>query len=255
MRCLFGVILLLCALSPGSAVAQAPTPQDAASEASAAISGEDILLKDGRVLHLEGIAQPFVQSADWRAKARQGLSDLAVGHALELDDLSTDRYGRLVALAYVTDNTGRKIWLQDEMLRRGLAFVYPPNGTEARIDDMRAAEKAARLAHAGIWSDSDYADVAADRVWQRYGQFAFVGGVVLDAARFKNMVYIHFGPDWRSDFTIAIAAHDLRAFRAAHIDPLALQGRALRTRGWVKRDYGPMIAVTDPGQIDFLDAR
>ena len=73
------------------------------------------------------------------------------------------------------------------------------------------------------------------------GRFAFVSGLVLDTKRVKNMVYLHFGENWRNDFTIAIAAHDLRAFRRADFDPLALKGKVIRVRGWVKHDFGPMI--------------
>ena len=53
----------------------------------------------------------------------------------------------------------------------------------------------------------------ADKAEGREGHFAFVSGLVLDAARVKNKVYLNFGADWREDFTIVIVAHDLAAFR------------------------------------------
>ncbi len=65
-----------------------------------------------------------------------------------------------------------------ERLKRGLAFVYPPTGTEAR------------RAQAGIWADAAYADAPADKAWRKYGHFAFVAGTVLDAAQVKSMALL-----------------------------------------------------------------
>jgi len=216
------------------------------------LSGNEIALADQRILHLEGIEEPLKETPIWRDKARQALQELTEGRKLELGDISTDRYGRVAAQAYVLDAKDGKIWLQGEMLKRGLAFVYLPSGEEARLDEMRTLEAAAWRAKAGIWADDTYADTPANKAYVKEGRFAFVSGLVLDAARVKNMVYLNFGPNWRTDFTVAIAAHDLRLFRKAGIDPLTLKGKTIRARGWIKRDFGPMITITNPGQIEIM---
>jgi len=170
-----------------------------------------------------------------------------------VEEVSSDRYGCITAQAYVSNAEAYKVWLQGELLHRGLAFIYPLTGNETRLDDMRAAETVARRSRTGIWGEDAYADISADKVSGRYGRFAFVSGVVLDAKRVKGMVYIHFGEDWRENLTIAIATRDLRAFRDAHIDPLNLKGKTIRARGWIKHDIGPMITVTNPAQIEILE--
>jgi len=215
-------------------------------------SGDEIVLNDGRILHLHGIAGPFAQNGEWPDKARKFLAELTENRALEIENETTDRYGRICAQVYALDTNGNKIWLQGEMLRQGLAFVYPPTGDEARLDEMLAAEEAARRGEIAMWNDAAYADTPADRAWPKKGHFAFIRGKVVDAARVKNMVYLNFGSNWRTDFTIAIAAHDLLEFRKAGFEPLDLKGATIRTRGWVKRDFGPMIVVTDPKQIEIL---
>ena len=43
-----------------------------------------------------------------------------------------------------------------------------------------------------------------------------------------------------------------RLFRRAGLDPLALEGRWLRVRGWLKKWNGPMIEATHPEQIELL---
>ena len=225
-----------------------PLPAIADGQAHATASDE-IALMDGRTMHLDGIEQPFAGDA-WRDRARDALQNLIAGKQITFEGATTDRYGRLSAEAYALDASGKKIWLQGEMLKAGFAFVYPPTGNETRLDEMLALETGARHARTGIWSDEAYADTPADKVFYKEGQFAFVSGTVVDARRSKETVYIHFGENWRDILTIAIAAHDLHKFRKAGIDILDLAGKSIRARGWIKHDIGPMIEVTDPGQME-----
>src|SRR5262249_21870271 len=135
---------------------QAQTPAPVAD--AHAISGSEIISGDNRVLHLAGIAPPFAEDEDHRNQAQKQLQNLITGHAPVFEDAAADRYGRLNAQAYILDASGKKIWLQEEMLKSGLAFVYPPTGTEDRLEDMRVIEAKARQTHVGIWADPLYAD-------------------------------------------------------------------------------------------------
>ncbi len=65
--------------------------------------------------------------------------------------------------------------------------------------------------------------------------------------------YINFTADWRSDFTIVVAARARRLFRVAGLDLAGLEGRRIRVRGWVKSYNGPMIEATHPEQIEVID--
>jgi endonuclease YncB( thermonuclease family) len=216
------------------------------------ISGSEIALVDGRTLALEGIKAPA--DDDWADKARAALTSIIGTNGVIVEDIATDRYGRVTGQVYIAANN-RRIWLQGEMLRQGFVFIYPPTGFETRLADMRMWETKARADKAGIWSDDNYADIPADKAAKAEGRFAFVSGTVVDTARVKDKVYLNFGPDRKTDFTIAIAAHDLHNFRTNDIDPLALKGKTIRVRGWVKRDYGPMISVTDPWQMEIAEGR
>ncbi len=138
-----------------------------------------------------------------------------------------DRHGR--ALAHLFDRAGR--WIQGEMLAR---------------------ETAARRARRGIWRFRFYAVREPETAGRYVGGFELVEGRVLDAARVRGRVYLNFGPDWRSDFTVTIAPAARRRFEAAGIDPLDYEGRWIRARGWVKSFNGPMIEATHPEQIEVL---
>jgi micrococcal nuclease len=213
-----------------------------------------LVLDGGQPVRLDGLAMPFDETENLRSEADKALRELIMHRKLKIEGAATDRYGRTVGQVYALDDTANKIWVEGELLRRGLAFVYPPTGHEARLAEMRALEAAARNAKTGIWNDRAYNDRPAGRSTGAYGHFGFVSGKALDTKRVKGRVYVHFGENWRASFTLAIAAHDLRAFREAGIDPLAFAGKTIRFRGWIKRDIGPMIVVTDPAQIEILAA-
>ena len=67
--------------------------------------------------------QPLAQDATWFLESYEGQPV-----RLELDEDTTDQYGRLLAYAHV-DTFGQKLMLNEELLLEGLAQVYtvPPN--------------------------------------------------------------------------------------------------------------------------------
>ncbi len=219
------------------------------------VSGDEFVLGDGRDVKLEGIRAPFPETGNFPEKSRQALQLLVENHLIVFENVATDRYARSAAQAYVLKDNGKKDWLQGEMLSNGMVFIYPPVGTEPHLDEMFKLESVARHLKRGIWADAAYADTAADQAGMKYGHFAFVSGVVREAERVKDKVYLNFGADWHKDFTVAIAAHDLKNFRDKDIDPLDYKGKTIRVRGWIKREFGPMITATHPAQIEILDRR
>jgi micrococcal nuclease len=228
---------LLCILLLLPAYAHAA---DFAATADKIISGDEIALKDGRTVRLSGIKAAAPEATSF-------LESSVTGRGLTLQNAVIDRYGRIAAIVLIQ---GQNQSVEEAMLRAGLAFVYPATGDETQLDEMLNWEHTARQEKRGYWAASP--DISADNAEQLYGKYGFVTGVVTKAERIKNKVYLNFGADWHTDFTITIAAHDLRAFKKQGFDLLSWQGKKLRVRGWVKRDFGPMITVTDPHQVEFL---
>ena len=134
------------AIVPAASAADAP---DSCAVAKIISVGE-IALADWRILHLDGIREPVKETQEWVDKVRQALQELTDQCQLALEDISTDRQGRVSAQAYAPDVKGGKIWLQGEMLKRGPASVYPPTGDEAPLDDLRVLEAEARRTKTGI---------------------------------------------------------------------------------------------------------
>ena len=77
-----------------------------------------------------------------------------------------------------------------------------------------------------------------------------MAGVVRDAAKVRERIYLNFGADFRTDFTVSIDRRDWRTFDRAGVDPLALEGAKIEVRGWLVSRNGPMIEVTHPEQIE-----
>ncbi len=166
-----------------------------------------------------------------------------------------DRHGRHLAHLFRDDDGGNGLWIQGEMLGLGMARVYTFPDNRAVVAAMQARETAARNQRLGIWSDPFYAVRAADDVAARLrelGTFQVITGTVIDAARVKSRVYLNFGADWRSDFTVTLDARARRLFKKSGRDPLALKGRTVRVRGWLNKRTGPMIEATHPEQIELL---
>ena len=74
----------------------------------------------------------------------------------------------------------------------------------------------------------------------------------MNASVRAGRAYLNFGRDWRTDFTVTIAPEDLKAFRAANIDPASYAGKRVRVRGWIERMNGFEIEAAVPEAIEIL---
>jgi hypothetical protein len=75
---------------------------------------------------------------------------------------------------------------------------------------------------------------------------------VLSVGFSRDRAFLNFGPDYKTDFTIAIAKRDFRNFGRG-FDPKRYAGQSVRVRGWVEAINGPNIDVTHPEQIEVLE--
>jgi len=252
-------VLLLAAPAAAGADALTQGPEAAVAEV---VDGDTVVLArpvmDAAQIRLVGLQAPKLPLGrpgfpTWplAEDAKRALSDLVMGRRLTLTfgGAQKDRHGRLLAHLHRDDG----VWVQGEMLSRGMARVYSFPDNRALVTKMLALEAAARSARRGIWGHPFYAVRALQGLGRLIGTFQLVEGTVLEAARVKGRVYLNFGADWRTDFTIAVDAPAGRVFKKAGVDPLAYQGKRVRVRGWLKEFNGPMIAVTHPEQIEDLD--
>jgi micrococcal nuclease len=241
------------------AEAQTVTPVTAAGEAHVTEigDGDTLTLDDGRRVRLVGILAPNAplgrkEGAPWPLadEAKAALSALAL-HRLVMVKTGggeTDRWGRTLAQLYREDG----LWLQGEMLKRGLARVASYVDNRALVPEMLALEAEARGARRGLWHENFYAVLPADEAGRHIESFQLVEGTIADAAKVKGEIFLNLGPDWHTAFTIHLPRTALPLFKEAGLDPLDLKGQRVRVRGWIRLDRRPMVDVTHPEQIERL---
>jgi len=216
------------------------------------IDGDTVRLKDGAAdIRLIGLQAPKLPLGRRGFKAwplaeesKGALSELVLDKSVtvRLGTSAQDRNGRI--LAHLVRDDG--LWIQGEMLKRGMARVYTFPDNRALASEMLALEAEARAAKRGIWADGFYAvRDAADVPPGDIGTFQIVEGTVQDAAQVRDRIYLNFGADFRTDFTVSIE----KKYWPAFSEPLALKGARIEVRGWLTSRNGPMIEATHPEQI------
>ena len=158
-----------------------------------------------------------------------------------------DRHGRI--LAHLT--TAEGTWVQGAMLAAGYARVYTFDDNRSLIPEMLKLEAEARAAKRGIWSNDYYRIRTPETLQGTTDSFQIVEGRVLAVGLSRDRAFLNFGPDYKTDFTIAIAKRDFKNFGRG-FDPKRFEGERLRVRGWVEAVNGPSIDVTHPEQIEVL---
>lgn len=238
------------------------------------IDGDTLLLGDGREVRLTGIQAPKLPLGragfePWpkAEKAKRALVALAGAQTVTLKygGARIDRHGRVLAHVFAGSGKGGR-WLQQEMIRMGLARVYTFPDNRACADELLEAEREAREAGLEIWQDPFYSirDATDEALLDAHaGRFELVEGSVMSAALVRGRIYLNFGEDYRQDFTVTV--NDKNARLLLESEPWssllatdaggasALTGQRIRVRGWVDRYNGPEIDVTHPEQIELLD--
>lgn len=248
-------LLLLAVLSMPAQAARLPDfePGETATVA-AVVDGGEIVLADGRHVRLVAIEAPHPAATHARAwpyasEAKAALEKLVVGREVELRFAGNrrDRWGRILAQVFV----GAR-WVQGEMIRRGLARVASAADNRIGVVELLAREARARQAGRGIWRDRFYAVRDAEEAGRYAGSFQIVEGEVVDTALVEGQLFVNFGADWRTAFSLRLSPEALRRFRSEGIAAASLKGARLRVRGWVRGGERPVIDVTHPEQIERL---
>ncbi len=261
MRGLRSILLALVLVAPALASAEEALRPGGEALVKAVVDGDTVLLESAvmgaQQIRLVGIQAPKLPLGrknfpTWplAEESKKALENLALGKTVTLSfgGSDKDRYGRLLAHLHRPDGT----WVQGEMLKKGMARVYSFADNRAVVGPMLALESEARAARRGIWGRRFYAVRTPQELSSWIGTFQLVEGKVLKAARIKGRVYLNFGEDWKTDFTVTIGVPARRMFRKDGTDPLSLEGKRIRVRGWLKRYNGPMIEATHPEQIEVV---
>lgn len=232
--------------------------------------GRSFVLDDGREIRLAGIEVPFPPAsgetgprAEAGGRARAALADMVAGRHVEvLRTGATDRYGRIMAQAYVRDgDSGPARSVTNHMLAAGFARVSAQVGEKQVAekpcsDEMLAQERLARESKLGLWREPYYSILGAGSLAELSGErghFTVVEGKVLSVRESGGTIYMNFGRRWSQALTVTILKRNERMFAAAGVEPKALENRRVRVRGWVDERNGPRIEAARPEQIEIAE--
>jgi endonuclease YncB( thermonuclease family) len=224
-----------------------------------ALDGRTLVLDDGREVRLAAIEVPTLAgNLAGPQNAAAALEALAGGDEVVLRRAETgsDRYGRLLAYAYI-ERDGDRFLLQQELIADGFARVGARIASTCS-GDLLSREKAAREAKLGLWADPYYgvldAEIPSD-VLARRGQFALVEGKVASVRENGATIYVNFGRRRSGDITVTVLKRNERNFATAGLDLRALAGRRIRVRGWIEQrgEDRAWIEAGRPEQIEVGD--
>ena len=190
--------------------------------------GDTLTLADGNRVRIIGINTPELAYKDkpgqpLAVEARDRLSSyLQSGHALIVyDEESHDKYGRI--LAHVFDEQGNNVG--EALIREGLAFAVsiPPSLRYRQC--YRDAERHARHAELGVWSNPYFNPIAAHKL--KYSGFQRVQGCIQRTRKYRDKIYLYLADNFR----LSVAAESARYFEPSPI--VFEKGLCLVATGWV----------------------
>ena len=212
-------------------------------------SGHTLVLEDGLVVRLAGIEAP-APGEPYGSQARRRLEAVALGKDVRLLYGGARRDGYDRALAHVRVVSNRR-WIQGEMLKAGAARVrtWPDNRALAR--EMLRLEAEARRDGRGLWKAAAYRVRLPEEVHEVRRGLALVEGRVVEANDDYSGVSLTVGTG--RDLSVEVPGRALGDFRAAGLEPEALEGRLVRVRGWLRQGRdGPAMRADQPEQIELL---
>jgi endonuclease YncB( thermonuclease family) len=228
---------------------------------------KDLLLDDGRTVHLIGALSPrrppsLPAGAAWpfEQDAKRALNALVAGRQVDLvySDRRIDRYGRLLAHVFVLPSAatgGDPVWVQGALVSQGHARAYVLPGNTACLDELLALERQARDRRLGLWNTQHFAvrdSANARHLLALRNEFVLVEGQVGSVAPRGARIYLNFGADWRRDFTVAVPMRLVRRRPGLRDHVLGLAGKRVRVRGWIERRNGPLIDIADVREIEIV---
>lgn len=227
------------------------------------IDGDTLVLEGGVHLRLIGLDTPELrikipggfkyQPQPFAEEAKRFTRKLAEGKEvrIEFDVEKKDKYGRLLGYCFIREPRG-ELFLNEVLLREGFAVLYtfPPN--VKYIERFVKAQRYARQNKKGLWGV--YKVISSQEAHKFIGQIRTVRGKVLSTYSSDRAIFLNFGQDYKSDFTVVIFKDALKYFKEKGIDVLNFyRGKTVEVSGRIREYQGPEIIAGSPYQIEVLE--
>ena len=222
----------------------------AASAACVEVAADGrLVMADGAGFHVADVRMPWSGPVARRARGVLGTACEA-GAVADRVEAARDWRGAAYARLRFATRDGGVADVSEVLLREGLARYAPR--TRGDHAELLAAEDMARAQARGLWSDPDHAvrGPGPDALMQVLESWQIVRGLVVAAEARRGTVFLNFGSDWRTDFTVAVPKGVAEAMAEP---PDALAGARVEVRGFVESVNGPAMWLRHPGQLRVVE--
>ena len=237
------------------------TPQDYSHiKVLEVIYGDTVRLSNGYLLRYIGLDTPevrirkggrFIYSPQpFSLEAKEFNRKLVENKfiKLEFDVVKKDKYGRLLGYCFVGDK-----FVNAELIKEGYASLYtfPPN--VKYVDLFVKLQKEAREGAKGFWGG--YKTVDSGEAYKYINQIRTVRGRVLSTYQSQKCVFLNFGQDYKTDFTIVVFNNSLKYFKDKGIEPVSFyRGKIVQVTGKIREYNGPEIIVNSPLEMEVINS-
>ena len=255
-RAPIGLLLIAAALLLAAACGRAPSDPLAdlavgeRGRVVRVIDGDALVLSTGQSVRLIGIEAPAGPYRDRAGdpgyeEAKRTLEDMALGREVELryGGLTRDRYDRALAHVVTTDTLGPALWLNAEMVRRGVARVRVYPDTAAANDLLLPMETTAREEKAGLWQGRAWQITQADALPDTFQGFQLVEAVT---AGMQGSDFPGVSCDVLLERSLLVLEIESAAASFCQLDP----DTRIRARGYVRN---LRMEISHPLNVEILD--
>lgn len=256
--CIFLAAAALAACDARPDAAQVEEAQSLPADGGAiAVTADRLLVNsDGETgeVRLAGIIAPRSEpSASLARGALQAMLDDAAGRlTLEPVGPGRNRHGTLIAELSGPDGS-----IQDRLIDGGWVMVDSHDDHTGPTASRLEREERARNAGLGAWAHDGLSVLGTDpnALAPHLDSVVIIEGRVIATGSARDgRVYLNFGMDWRTDFTVQVLRRDQSRFEDAGVDLRALDGAVIRVRGWLYEENGPMITLDHREAMELIDA-
>lgn len=213
-------------------------------------------LKSGEIIRLSGLHFPDYtvdESGPFALTSVKILADMLQEQPVILYQTRNSAVGRMNRMGHTLAHLVRAsdgAWVQGSLLELGLATVRTDQGNAEMATQMLALEEKARKEKLGIWQDL-LGILTPGEAEAHIGEFAIVEGRVESVAMKNNRIYLNFGKNWKTDFTVTVSPENRRNFNKGGGNPLDWNRRVLRVRGYLSSLNGPNMEIDHMGAVEF----
>jgi hypothetical protein len=170
------------------------------------------------------------------------------GSEIEYNIKGRDIYGNIYSDEVLYKNKN----IITELLKKGFALKYSVENhkdVDGFIDEEYAMKN-----KLGLWSEDNKIFINKSELeensWYYRNHFKVVEGEVVDVKVVNDKLYINFGDDWKSDFTVKVLKKNLKNFES--LDFLSLKGKTILVKGWIEFYNGPLMEIYNPSHIKVM---